>query len=112
MRLLAKQIVRGLHHPRAARGEDTMKLGLPRKTTPPALLLHMGTKGWGLHAKRSFHVRKFLWWLVVMFLLNAVFVALWLVYISPTDLQNAFVPGMIVLTAVTVGLGVLQMYEK
>jgi hypothetical protein len=112
MKLLAKQLVSGLHHPRVARGEHTMIGILPRKDNPPALPLDMGTKGWGLHAKRSFHVRKFLWWLVGVFLVNAVFVVLWLVCVSPTDLQNAFVPGTIVLAFFTLGLAVLQMYEK
>ncbi|KAJ4199876.1 hypothetical protein NW767_007856 [Fusarium falciforme] len=84
---------------------------LPKKLNPPPLVKEMGQIGWGLHAKMGFSQRRLLYWMVFCLVFNVIFVVLWLVYINPTDLQNAFVPTFIATVAVTIGLGVVQMSE-
>ncbi|KAI8953159.1 hypothetical protein F4801DRAFT_538699 [Xylaria longipes] len=60
----------------------------------------------------GFSVHKFCHWIVVCFSVNAAFIIAWLICISPTDLQNAFVPAFVVTTALTIGLAVMQSLEK
>ncbi|UPK95247.1 hypothetical protein LCI18_006182 [Fusarium solani-melongenae] len=111
MRAARKQMVLGLMYPSKGKGKKTIISMLPKKLNPPPLLREMGQVGWGLHAKMGFSQWRFPYWLIFCFVFNIVFVVLWLVYISPTDLQNAFVPTFIATVAVTIGLGVVQISE-
>ncbi|EEU36747.1 uncharacterized protein NECHADRAFT_86595 [Fusarium vanettenii 77-13-4] len=111
MRAAGKQIVGGLRSPMKGRGDTTITAMLPKKLNPPPFAREMGQVGWGLHVKMSFSAWRFIYWLILCFVLNFVFVALWLVYITHTDLQNAFVPATISTAALTFGLFVIQMSE-
>ena len=108
MRAAGEQMVFGLRNPKMARGETTIVRMLPKKINPPPFVKKMGQAGWGLHAKMGFSARKFLAWILVCVVINAIFVIVWLTKISSTDLQNAFVPATIVTAALTFGLAIIQ----
>lgn len=111
MRAAGVQMVFGLSDPSKARGEKTIIDMLPKKVNPPPFAKKVKEPGWGLHAKMGFSQRRLLVWLLFCFVSNGIFVSLWLVYISKTDLQNAFVPTSVATFAMTLGLAVLQMPE-
>ncbi|KAI1751797.1 hypothetical protein F4782DRAFT_547348 [Xylaria castorea] len=112
IRLAGLEIVEGLINPRIGNDKKDIIELLPRKRSPPSLDRKRGVEGWGLHARMGFSVYKFCCWIVVCFLVNVIFVVVWLVCISPTDLQNAFVPAFFVTSALTIGLAVVQSLEK
>lgn len=111
MRAARKQMVRGLKYPKKERGKTTITSMLPKKQNPPPFARDMGKFGWGLHAKMGFSQWRFLCWLIGCFILNVIFVALWLVYVNSTDLQNAFVPAAFSTAVLTFGLAVIQISE-
>ncbi|KAH6967782.1 kinase-like domain-containing protein [Ilyonectria sp. MPI-CAGE-AT-0026] len=112
MRAAGEQMVFGLKDPKLAEGETTIINMLPKKVNPPPFVKQMGQEGWGLHVKMGFSQRRFLAWLLICTVLNAIFVIIWLTKINPTDLQNAVVPATIATVALTFGCTVMQMAEE
>lgn len=109
MRAAEVQMVFGLRNPAKGRGKKTMINMVPKKLNPPPFARKVKEPGWGLHAKMGFSWRRFRVCMIVCTVANAVFVALWLVYISHTDLQNAFVPATVTMGLLFGTLVVLQM---
>ncbi|KAI0427149.1 kinase-like domain-containing protein [Xylaria sp. FL1042] len=112
IRLASLEIVEGLINPRIGNDKKDIIQLLPRKRNPPSLGRKRGVEGWGLHARMGFSVHKICRWIVICFLIVVIFVVVWLVYISPTDLQNAFAPAFFVTSLLTLGLAVVQSLEK
>lgn len=112
MRAAGEQMVFGLKDPKLAQGETTIINMLPKKVNPPPFVKQMGQEGWGLHVKMGFSQRRFLAWLLICTVVNAIFVTIWLTKINPTDLQNAVVPATIATVALTFGFTVMQMAEE
>ncbi|KAH6898373.1 hypothetical protein B0T10DRAFT_543346 [Thelonectria olida] len=106
MKAAAAQMVSGLMHPNRARGETDIVNMLPKKTNPPPFTKKVGEVGWGIHAQMGFSLRKFLVCSLVCLILCVIFAGLWIVYINPTDLQNALVPGFLTVAGIAIGLAV------
>lgn len=106
-----EQMISGLADPKRGKDETTNSM-LPQKLKPPPLAQEMGEQGWGLHVKTGIVLWKFLCWMILPpAIMSLIFMVLWLVYINPTDLQNAFVPATIVTALLALGLAVIQMSE-
>ncbi|KAF5539216.1 serine threonine kinase [Fusarium napiforme] len=108
MRAAGLQIVFGLRDPKKGRGETTIIDMLPKKRNPPPFSKRISEPGWGLHAKMGFSQRRFLAWLLFCIILGGIFVVIWLVFINPTDLQNAFIPSFLFAALLTLAMGLLQ----
>ncbi|RKL01723.1 hypothetical protein BFJ71_g5052 [Fusarium oxysporum] len=108
MRAAGLQMVFGLRDPKKGSGETTIIDMLPKKTNPPPFPRRISEPGWGLHAKMGFSQRRFLAWLLFCIVLGGIFVVVWLVFINPTDLQNAFIPSFLFATLLTIAMGLLQ----
>ncbi|OBS29445.1 hypothetical protein FPOA_03381 [Fusarium poae] len=108
MRAIGLQMVFGLRDPKKGRGERSIIGMLPKKKNPPPFSRRISEPGWGLHAKMGFSQRRFIVWLLLCVVLCAAFVVLWLVFISKTDLQNAFVPSALGAALLVIPLGLLQ----
>ncbi|KAF5599972.1 serine threonine kinase [Fusarium pseudoanthophilum] len=108
MRAAGLQIVFGLRDPTKGRGETTIISMLPKKRNPPPFSKRISEPGWGLHAKMGFSQRRFLAWLLFCIILGGIFVVIWLVFINPTDLQNAFIPSFLFAALLTLAMGLLQ----
>ncbi|PNP79455.1 hypothetical protein FNYG_07071 [Fusarium nygamai] len=108
MRAAGLQMVFGLRDTKKGRGETTIINMLPKKSNPPPFSKRISEPGWGLHAKMGFSQRRFLAWLAFCIILGGIFVVLWLVFINPTDLQNAFIPSFLFAALLTVAMGLLQ----
>ncbi|KAF5651367.1 serine threonine kinase [Fusarium tjaetaba] len=108
MRAAGLQMVFGLRDPRKGRGETTIISMLPNKRNPPPFSKRISEPGWGLHAKMGFSQRRFLAWLFLCIILGGIFVVIWLVFINPTDLQNAFIPSFLFAALLTGAMGLLQ----
>ncbi|KAJ4046559.1 hypothetical protein NW753_009380 [Fusarium oxysporum] len=108
MRAAGLQMVFGLRDPKKGSGETTIIDMLPKKTNPPPFPRRISEPGWGLHAKMGFSQRRFLAWLFFCIVLGGIFVVVWLVFINPTDLQNAFIPSFLFATLLTIAMGLLQ----
>ncbi|KAK2692548.1 hypothetical protein QWA68_007421 [Fusarium oxysporum] len=108
MRAAGLQMVFGLRDPKKGSGETTIIDMLPKKTNPPPFPRRISEPGWGLHAKMGFSQRRFLAWLFFCIVLGGIFVVVWLVFINPTDLQNAFIPSFLFATLLTIAMELLQ----
>jgi hypothetical protein len=108
MRAAGLQMVFGLRDPKKGSRETTIIDMLPKKTNPPPFPRRISEPGWGLHAKMGFSQRRFLAWLLFCIVLGGIFVVVWLIFINPTDLQNAFIPSFLFATLLTIAMGLLQ----
>jgi len=108
MAIAATQIIAGMHRARKHTQLTTTLDMVPKKIREP-LANQIGTQGWGLSAIDGYSVYRVLIWMGVQLGLSLVFVILWLVLVSKTDPQNAFVPaGMVFMVTASV-MGTLQM---
>ena len=63
---------------------------IPKKLDGPLDSIH-GACGWGIRAVQGYSLQKISYWLIFITVLDLVFIVLWLVLVSKTDLQNAFI---------------------
>ncbi|PVH76106.1 kinase-like protein [Cadophora sp. DSE1049] len=108
MNIASKQILRGFSK-REWGYHLTTTLSLIPKKKDSTLNFNMGSQGWGLHAIEGFSLTKILIWVAVLNGVGIAFVVLWLVFVSKTDLQNAFVPVTYFMTVILLGLAVPQL---
>lgn len=108
MKIVGKEIVRGLANPKHGLGKTIMKRRVPKKRNPPPLGNEMGSAGFGLYAEMGFSPYRFFRWYFACFLLSCLFVVLWLYFISSKDLQNAFVPATLITGVLTIALAIQQ----
>ncbi|KAF1846869.1 kinase-like protein [Cucurbitaria berberidis CBS 394.84] len=106
-KMAARQICDGMANAENIRGDFTV-LMLPKHVK------HIdnwegGTQAWGMYAVPDWALWKFLIWFGALTTLGLGFIVFWLVFISKTDLQNAFVPAMYITAMVMIALGIPQM---
>jgi hypothetical protein len=110
MALASEQLVIGIHSPQTVSGISTTLSMIPKCTVTP-LSLDAGAEGWGIHALQRFSLMKIMWWVIGLTFVGIVFVICWLVFVSKTDLQNAFIPFTFLAGMVMVGLAVPQLLD-
>lgn len=110
MALASEQLVVGMHYPNKFRGSASTLSMIPKFTDAP-LSLDAGAEGWGVHALQRFSLTKIIWWIAGITLFGFIFVVLWLVYVSRTDLQNAFVPYTFLASMLVFGLAIPQILD-
>jgi hypothetical protein len=110
MALASEQLIIGIHSPRTVVGISTTLSMIPKCTRTP-LSLAAGARGWGIHALQRFSFMKIMWWITGSTIVGMVFVIFWLVFVSRTDLQNAFIPFTFLAGMVMVGLAVPQLLD-
>jgi hypothetical protein len=106
--IAARNIVAGFHRPNIGQNQMSILPMIPKKNVPPALHERRGTEGWGLHAKQGFSLFKIALWIVLMQALGFTFVIFWLLFITKTDLQNAFVPVTYLTSLIALIVGISQ----
>ncbi|KAF2092665.1 hypothetical protein NA57DRAFT_62191 [Rhizodiscina lignyota] len=105
MEIARRQIVHGMRYPDRIYDQETIGL-IPKRSHHTAFLL--GDDGWGIRAIQGWSLSKILTWLSVSAVTGIVFVALWLVFVSKTDLQDAFVPFLSPLSAMMILIAIPQ----
>jgi hypothetical protein len=75
---------------------------IPKKIAPPSIQKTFGTEGWGLHAIEGISFLRFIFWTLLTQVVCFAFVCVWLTIISKTDLQNAFLPSILLNTLITI----------
>jgi hypothetical protein len=63
-------------------------------------------EGWGIRAIQGWSLMKVSLWLGGATFTGGIFALLWLIKVSKTDLQNAFVPMIYLLTTIMVVMGI------
>lgn len=107
MLIAAEQIIEGIRYPDRVSGLQTFFL-VPKRLDPVPTWV-MGVEGWGIHAVQGWSLWKVVSWFGAVTVIGMVFVVLWLIYVSKTDLQNAFIPIMFLLTMMMIVMGVPQL---
>ncbi|CZR59541.1 uncharacterized protein PAC_09435 [Phialocephala subalpina] len=110
MAIAAEQLIIGMSYPEKFSGSSSTISMIPKSTRPP-LPLDAGSEGWGLHGLQRFSLMKILAWVIGLWIFGLVFVILWLVFVSKTDLQNTFIPFTFLASMVMLGLGVPQLLD-
>ena len=107
MKIAAEQIIYLMHHPRQVNGMRTTIGMIPKKCGGP-LLLGLASGGWGLRGQQGFSAQKVITWIGALTAFSLVFAGLWLGFVAKADLQNAFMPFMMLATMLMLALGVPQ----
>jgi hypothetical protein len=110
MKIAAEQIIYIMHHPQQVNGMRTTIGMVPKKCGGP-LSLRLASEGWGLRGQQGFSAQKVINWIGAMTAFSLVFAGLWLSFVAKTDLQNAFMPYMILTTMLLLALGVPQVLD-
>ncbi len=110
MKIAARELIAGIYQPEGCRGRTSLLDMIPKRN----MLQPVGGRGsedWGMHALPIFSLWKILAWIAFLTTLGLAFVIFWLVFVSKTDLQNAFIPFTFLATMVMIGLGLPQLLE-
>ncbi|KAF4633215.1 hypothetical protein G7Y89_g4899 [Cudoniella acicularis] len=111
MDIAAKQIMAGMHGNGIESNIATTLQLMPKKCNLP-LSYEMGCEGWSIHTMQGFSLTKFLVWMGSLIALGVIFVVCWLVLVSNTDFQNAFVTVCFFVTMIGLAVGVPQLLVK
>jgi hypothetical protein len=90
MLIAARQVTTGLANPKCSNNMRQTLNMIPKKSDGPLDPKH-GACGWGMRAVQGYSLKKILCYFIFVLVLGLVFVVLWLVFVSKTDLQNAII---------------------
>ncbi len=110
MMIASAHIIEGLMKPKLVTGVQVLEL-IPKRldhqhTWSP------GTQAWGIRSTHGWSLIKTAAWLSIITVIGLAFFIFWLAKISKTDLQNAAVPMMFLVTMLMLVIGVPQFLRR